>query len=235
MKLEDFKEIVITRRATRHFLDIPISNELLEELLEIAHWAPSGYNLQPTHFIVITDKKLKEALFPICMQQSQVLEASAIVVFVVDRRVAENNLEKILKMDLDVGAIDSEYARKLKGFVSLSFKQNPLGLNWLWKALLVPIVRLFKPIPSIPAVHKRYWVAKQAMLVAMNFMLAANVAGLATVPMEGFDEGKLKKLLKVPASCDIPIIIPIGYAAQKDLKKTRLPLKDILHQNGWQK
>lgn len=233
MSLKDFGKIVLSRRATRHFLPDPISKDLLEEILDIAHWAPSGYNLQPTHIIIVTDEKIKKDLFSICMEQSQILEAPAIVIFTGDRRVVENNFEKILKMDLETGAINKEYAEKLEGFVSLSFKQKPLGLNWLWKALLAPIARLFQPIPSIPAVYKRYWVAKQVMLVSMNFMLAATAAGLATVPMEGFDEKKIKKLLKVPASHDIPIIIPIGYAAQKDLKKTRLPLKEILHLNGW--
>lgn len=232
-KLNSLKEIITSRRATRQFRKDPIDVELLNELLDIAHWAPSGYNLQPTHFLVVTDEKLKQALYPICMQQRQILEAPAIIVFAGDRQVAENNFEKVLAMDLAAGAINNEYANNMRGFVSLAFKQGPLGVNWLWKALLVPIVRLFKPIPSIPAVYKRYWVAKQVMLTAMNFMIAAKAAGLATVPMEGFDEGKLKSLLNIPSSFEVPIIIPIGYGLTDDLKKTRLPLQEILHKNKW--
>jgi len=37
-------------------------------------------------------------------------------------------------------------------------------------------------------VHRRYWLAKQAGLSAMSFMLAATAAGLATCPMEGFSD-----------------------------------------------
>jgi nitroreductase len=233
MILDDFEKLSLGRRATRHFRQDPIEKELLDRVLDIAHWAPSGYNLQPTHFLVVTDEKLKLALHSICMEQSQILEAPTIVIFAGDRRVAENNFEKAIKMDLDEKAITEEYATRMRGFVDLSFKQGPLGINWLWKALLIPFVRLFRPIPTIPAVYKGNWVDKQVMLVAMNFMLAASAAGLATVPMEGFDEGKLKRLLKIPSSFTVPIIIPVGYSASKDLKKTRLPLKDIIHKNTW--
>ncbi|MBI4853987.1 MAG: nitroreductase family protein [Acidobacteria bacterium] len=233
MNLREFEELAVSRRATRHFLPDPIDIKLLEQLLDIARWAPSGYNIQPTHFFVITDKKLKDSLYPICMEQSQILEAPAIVVFAGDRRAAENNFEKAIAIDLEQKAITKEYAERLRGFVTLAFKQNPIGINWFWKALLIPIVRLFRPIPLIPAVYKRNWVDKQVMLTAMNFMLAANATKLSTVPMEGFDEGKLRKLLKIPSSFTIPVIIPIGYSATTDLKKTRLPLKDIIHFDKW--
>jgi len=233
MNLTEFEQLTLNRRATRHFRSDPIEIELLERLLDIAHWAPSGYNIQPTHFLIVTEEKLKLELYPICMEQSQILEAPAIVIFAGDRQAAENNFEKAVAMDLAQSIITPEYASRMRGFVNLAFKQGPLGINWLWKALLIPIARLFRPIPMIPAVYKRHWVDKQVMLVAMNFMLAASATGLATVPMEGFDEGKLKKLLKIPSSFTVPIIIPVGFSAITDLKKTRLPLKDILHRNTW--
>ncbi|KAF0217593.1 MAG: hypothetical protein FD167_5142 [bacterium] len=233
MNLADFEQLVLNRRATRHFRPDPVSRETLDHLLEIARWAPSGYNIQPTHFVVVMDEKLKSALYPICMDQSQILEAPAIVIFAGDRKSAENNFEKALAMDLVEGAITLDYAKKLQGFVDLAFRQGPLGFNWLVKALLVPLVRIFRPIPMIPAVYKRFWVDKQVMLVAMSFMLAASAAGLATVPMEGFDEGKLKKLFGIPSNFTVPVIVPVGYSAEGNLKKTRLPLKDILHRNSW--
>ena len=62
---------------------------LLDELLEAARWAPSGFNLQPTHFVVVTDPAAKAKLCPACMKQRQVLEAGATVVFTGDRRVVD--------------------------------------------------------------------------------------------------------------------------------------------------
>jgi len=231
--LDQFETLVRARRATRHFRSDPIPDGLLERLIDIARWAPSGYNLQPTHMVIVDDARLKPALYKACLEQSQVLEAPATVVFTGDRFSAENNFEKILAMDLDAEATTLEYAQKLKKIVPLSFGQGPFGFGWLWKALLLPLARLVRPVPSMPAVEKRYWLTKQVMLTAMNFMLGATAAGLATVPMEGFDEGRVRQVLKIPSTYIIPVIIPVGYSARGDLKKTRLPLQDIIHRNEW--
>jgi nitroreductase len=94
-------------------------------------------------------------------------------------------------------------------------------------------LRWFTPTPSIPAVEARFWTTKQVMLAAMNFMLAAHAAGLATVPMEGFDEGRVKKILKIPRDFIVPLIIPVGYAAPGEAKKNRLPLARLRHDNRW--
>ena len=43
-------------RQKRSFDDLPVSDEDLNELLEVARWSGSGRNTQPWHFIVIRDK-----------------------------------------------------------------------------------------------------------------------------------------------------------------------------------
>lgn len=233
ISLAQFDQLVRSRRAVRHFLPQEISPDLIKQLLDLSRWAPSGYNLQPTHMIVVTDTQLKEKLHPVCMKQAQILTAPAIIVFTGDRRVLDSNGASSVSYDLAAQAITPEYAKTITGFIKLGFMQGPLGINWLWKALLAPIARLFIPVPSIPAVHKRYWLAKQVMLSAMNFMLAAHAAGLATVPMEGFDEGRVKRILNIPAHHIVPVIIPVGYAASDKLNKTRLPLEQFIHFNKW--
>jgi nitroreductase len=70
--------------------------ELLDELLEATRWAPSGFNLQPTHFVVVTDPAAKARLYPACMKQRQILEAGATVVFTGDRRGVAYQFERIL-------------------------------------------------------------------------------------------------------------------------------------------
>ena len=232
-QLDQFESLVRLRRATRHFKSDPIPDDLLTRLLDLARWAPSGYNLQPTHFTAVTDADLKEKLFPACMSQRQVRDAPAIVVLSGDRRVAENHFDEMLRSDLDGQCITDEYAALLRRVVPLAFGQGPAGLGWLWKAALLPPVRLLRPIPSMPAVHKRYWVTKQVMLSAMVLMLGASAAGLVTVPMEGFDEGRVKRILRIPRWHVVPVVIPIGYAKEGALKKTRLPLERVVHRNAW--
>lgn len=232
--LDQFEHLVRARRATRHFKPDPIHDELIDRIVEAARWSPSGYNLQPTHFTVVTDAALKDKLYRACMDQRQVREAPAIVVLSGDKRVAQHHFEDVLRCDREIGCIDSNYETLLRKVVPLAFGQGPAGVGWLWKAALVPPVRMFKPIPSIPAVHKRFWVTKQVMLAAMTLMLAAQAAGLASLPMEGFDEGRVKRLLRIPRWHVVPVVIPIGYAKDTTLKKTRLPIERVIHRNAWQ-
>jgi nitroreductase len=231
MQLTDFEALAKSRRSIRNFKPDPIPDDLLNRILDIAHWAPSGYNLQPTHFIVVTDQQVKDKLVSACMGQRQIAQAPAVVVFTGDRMVMENNFHIILEMDKNCGALDDKYEKIMKKYVGLAFSHKPLGLGWVWKACLLPVVNLFKPLPDVPAVKKRCWLVKQVSLTAMNFMLAAEAAGLSTVPMEGFAEKAVKRILQIPASHVVPLIIPIGYSEPVSLCKSRLPLPSIVHSN----
>jgi nitroreductase len=231
--LESFIEMVRSRRSTRHFRPDPVPPALLDKLLEAARWAPSGFNLQPTHFVVVTDPDVKAKLHPACMKQRQVLEAGATVVFTGDRRVVENHFERVLRQDREAGTINDAYEQLLRKIVPFFFNQGPLGFGWIWKAATEAVVQRFVPIPSFQAVHKSFWLAKQVCLSAMVFMLAAEVAGLATCPMEGFGECSVRRILGIPSSQTVVVVVAVGYADNSALKKTRLPLDGQVHQDRW--
>jgi nitroreductase len=54
-----FYDEVKRRRTIRDFSDRPIPRNLIEECIRSAGTAPSGANLQPWHFVVISDQVLK--------------------------------------------------------------------------------------------------------------------------------------------------------------------------------
>ena len=113
------------------------------------------------------------------------------------------------------------------------FGQGPVGLGKLFKFTAIPLRGMILPTPSLPAVYKRFWLTKQTMLCAMTLMLAASAAGLSTLPMEGFDERRVRQVLGIPRSQVVTVVIAVGYSADKNLKKTRLPLERFVHRNGW--
>jgi nitroreductase len=231
--LEWFLDLARARRSARHFHPDPIAPELLETLLEAARWAPSGFNLQPTNFVVVTDPEVKAKLHPVCCKQSQVLEAGATVVFTGDRCVVESQFEQILRQDRQAGAIIEAYEKLLRRAVPLLFKRGPLRIGVLWKAVVEAVLKPFMPLASVQAVHMNYWLAKQVSLSAMTFMLAAQSAGLATCAMEGFGERAVRKTLGIPASQHVVLIVAVGYADNSSRIKTRLPLDGKVHLNGW--
>lgn len=50
------------RRTVREFSDRPVPLEVIQDCLRAAGSAPSGANLQPWHFVVVTDPNIKRAI-----------------------------------------------------------------------------------------------------------------------------------------------------------------------------
>lgn len=53
----DTLEVLKQRRSVRAYLDKPIPMNILEDIVDCGRLAPSANNVQPWHFIVITDKE----------------------------------------------------------------------------------------------------------------------------------------------------------------------------------
>jgi nitroreductase len=64
-RLEDFYAEMNRRRTVREFSDRPVPRDIIETALKVANTAPSGANLQPWHFVVVsgpeTKRKIREA------------------------------------------------------------------------------------------------------------------------------------------------------------------------------
>ncbi len=52
---------LLTRRSVRKFKNDPVSEEVFKNILEAGRQAPSATNNQPWHFVVVRNKKGKEA------------------------------------------------------------------------------------------------------------------------------------------------------------------------------
>ncbi len=50
------------RRTVRHFSDRPVPREVIEDCLRAAGTAPNGANMQPWHFVVVSDPEIKKKI-----------------------------------------------------------------------------------------------------------------------------------------------------------------------------
>ena len=66
MNYDELLKLVQTRRSVRRFKPDPIPDEYIDKIIEVARFAPSGFNLQPWEFFVIRDPELKSAIVQIC-------------------------------------------------------------------------------------------------------------------------------------------------------------------------
>ena len=61
-RLTEFRKMMLQRRTVREFSSQPIPRGVIEECLRIAVSAPSGANLQPWHFVAISDPAVKREI-----------------------------------------------------------------------------------------------------------------------------------------------------------------------------
>ncbi|MEM4880659.1 MAG: nitroreductase family protein [Desulfurococcaceae archaeon] len=61
-KFEILADIVKTRRTVREYSEESVPREVVETVLDLARWSPSGSNVQDWRFVVVTDKKLLKAI-----------------------------------------------------------------------------------------------------------------------------------------------------------------------------
>ena len=62
LRSQIFFENLSTRRTIRDFSDKPIEREVIENCIRTAGTAPSGANMQPWHFVLISDPTIKKQI-----------------------------------------------------------------------------------------------------------------------------------------------------------------------------
>ncbi|MEM2465478.1 MAG: nitroreductase family protein [Candidatus Bathyarchaeia archaeon] len=98
----DVFEAIQKRRSARAYEPAPVPGEILEKILEAARLAPSAGNIQPWHFIVVTDaekrKRLAEAPFAGFLKEAPVVivgcgdQGASPKWFMVDVAIAMQNI-----------------------------------------------------------------------------------------------------------------------------------------------
>ena len=78
---------IMSRKSVRSFTEQAIPAEYLETLLKAAMAAPTGSNIQPWHFVVLTDKTQYEQVFENNFNLRIFNTAAAVVVFCADTTV----------------------------------------------------------------------------------------------------------------------------------------------------
>lgn len=86
----DILDLLKSRRSIRVYQDNPIPQNLLLQILEAGRWAPTGANLQPWHFIVVTDQEMRRKVGEVArfffIKSSHVEKAPVVLVLGFDTR-----------------------------------------------------------------------------------------------------------------------------------------------------
>ena len=62
MRFMSLVDVILSRRSIRHYDQRQIPKDVLDTILEAGRYAPSAANMQPWHFIVVTNEEIKKEL-----------------------------------------------------------------------------------------------------------------------------------------------------------------------------
>ncbi len=212
--LQVFREIVVSRRSVRKFDTSPIPQAVLIDCVELALKAPNSSNLQPWDFHIVRSEAMRNQLTPACFGQSAARTAQAMIVVVARPDTWAKHAKELLEKwpQTPVPKIAEQYYGKL---VPIYYGQGPLSLFGFLKRLTFTITGFFRPVPRFPFCHAdmKLWATKSAALAAENLMLALRAHGYDSCPMEGFDEARVRKILKLKRKESIVMIVAAGKRA----------------------
>lgn len=184
--------IIRARRSIRHYRPDPVPADLLRELVELALEAPSSFNLQDRSVVVVSSEQGRKALAEATGGQSQPQEAPVMLVFVAESGAWREDRTDVWETATRLGAWSPRFATA-----------SPED------------ARQFHEELSGRGLDREYAV-KDAMIAASFLMIAAEAAGLATNPMNGWDEAEVKRAIGVADRDDlhIALLMPLGHPAE---------------------
>ena len=119
----DLFEIIRNRRSIRKFTEKPVADEVIEKIIEMGTWAPSGLNNQPWRFAVIKNSELKREISALTHYSKVVLSANVLIAVFLDNASSYDRTK-------DVQAIGACIQNML-----LFIHSEGLGAVWLGEIL----------------------------------------------------------------------------------------------------
>jgi len=209
----EFEKVVRSRRSTRVYSDDPIAESVVRKCLELATLAPNSSNLQCWEFYWVRDATKKKELVKLCLGQPAAATAQELIVCVARldtwKRNSKMMLEHLVANQADVPEAKLHYHRKI---VPLAYGHGPLYILSPFKKLLIAVLGLVRIVPRGPAGKSdmRVWAHKSTALACENLMLSFRAFGFDSCPMEGMDERRIQKLLSLPRSAEVCMVISAG-------------------------
>ncbi|MFJ3660838.1 nitroreductase family protein [Streptomyces sp. NPDC090119] len=184
--------IIRARRSIRHYRPDPVPAYLVRELVDLALEAPSSFNLQSRSVVIVSDEQGRKALTEATGGQPHPQEAPVMLVFVAEGGAWREGRQDVWETAARLGAWSGPFATASPEDAR-QFHENLRGRGL-----------------------EREYAVKDAMIAASFLMIAAEAAGLASSPMNGWDEAEVKRAIGVADREDlhIALLMPLGFPAE---------------------
>ena len=178
-------DAVTSRRSIRKFVQEPLDQNDLREIIRLASLAPSAWNVQPWRFAVVQDPALKERLREVAYGQAQVTNAPAVIAVYSDMEDVLTNAEETAHPGL--GSEGRAAQRKTL--------EDVFGAQ--------------------TALERGQYGLRQAYIAFGFLLVAARGLGYDTSPMLGFDAARVRELLGLPEHVQFAGLVALGLRAEE--------------------
>jgi nitroreductase len=210
MDYDSLLALVKKRRSIRRFKPDPIPDDYIEKIIDVARWAPSGFNMQPWEFVVVRKPELKKKIVEIVEEirpQTRRMETAR-----------EPWQGKAWMMTGLVGGEMMDYTTAPVFILLFGDPRTNLGL----------------PMNVRYDANKRNIIFTSSMANAFLYMhLAATTLDLATQWISAvqtpYVHCMIKKLLGIPVEMEVFDMIALGYPALKPRPKLMRDIKTMIH------
>jgi nitroreductase len=197
------------RYATKAFDTRKLPDATWAALEESLRLTPSSFGLQPWKFIVVNDPAVRAKLRPVSWNQSQVTDASHLVVFARRTEMTE----------ADVNEFFSQIVadRKIDAAVIEPYRQMMLG----------------GVVKGKDAAAQKDWAARQLYIALGQLMGAAAAMAIDTCALEGIDPAAYTEILGLKGTgYEVVVACAVGYRSSEDkyagMKKVRFPAARVI-------
>lgn len=204
-------DAIRARRTVRHYLPDPVPEAALDALLGLAVEAPTSWNLQDRSIVVVSADEGRAGLAWATGGQPQPQEAPVVLVFVAETQSWRDDHSDVYEQARSGGAWNEEFIAMFSA-ASQAFQEDLDQRGLL-----------------------REYAVKDAMIAASFVMLAATEMGLATSPMNGWDEAKVKKVIGIGDRDDLAIalLVSVGYPAEERRHPGRRARDRVVHRESY--
>ncbi|MCA6423190.1 MAG: NAD(P)H-dependent oxidoreductase [Flavobacterium sp.] len=181
------------RYATKKFdSSKKVSKEDLATIKEAIRLSASSYGLQPYKVFIIENPELRAQLQPAAWGQSQIVDASHLIVFANITNIGEKEIDESLALTAKTRGLPAD---ALKGYGDF----------------------MKSKITSLPEEERNTWTSKQTYLALGNLLNIASELKIDVTPMEGFEVAKLNEILGLEKlGLNASVLATIGYRHKDD-------------------
>lgn len=230
-------EAIKYRRSVRVFKNEAIDTEKVKKCIHLATLAPTSSNMQLWEFYHVVSPEILQEIAKASFDQNAAKTAQQLVVVVARKDLWRKRVQAniaFLKNQYGNKSI-ADYSKREKFALNYYQKIIPtlyfdfLGIIGMLKFFVFQVIGIFKPIYRQARQSDMRIVAhKSAGLAAQNFMISMAAINYDTCPMEGFDSLRIKKILHLPASAEINMILGCGIRDENGVygERFRIPFKE---------